>query len=128
MEYGYICDEVEEDDESNIRLKTEEAMTMALVRKCHKCSTPMLKESGCNKMTCRCGAFFCYLCQAPIDGYDHFCQHAHDPGEQCQECNKCILWYEPQDAEKVEHERLKGEAERQKLGVKDRKKIGGDDT
>ena len=126
FEYGYVCDEVENDDESKVRLKTEEAMTTALVRKCHKCATPMLKESGCNKMTCRCGAFFCYLCKQPIKGYDHFCQHAHDPGEKCKECDCCVLWDEPDDAKFVENERLKGEEEREKLGLKDRRKIGGE--
>ena len=130
MEYGQVCDHVEDHDESNIRLKTEEAMTSALVHTCHKCSMPMLKEDGCNKMTCPCGALFCHYCKQPIQGlenpYEHFCQHPTDADMRCEECNKCHLFLEPEDEAKVEAERLKGEAEREKLGVKDRKKIGGE--
>lgn len=129
MDYGYICDDVEGDNESKIRLKTEEAMTDAFVRKCHKCSTPLLKESGCNKMTCRCGAFLCYICRKPISGYDHFCQHTSAPGQgKCTVpgCGKCSLIDEPVDTPNIEAERVKGEAARRLVSAKDRKKIGGD--
>ena len=128
--YGYACSDVEGDDESKVRLKTEEAMTEALVRKCHKCSRPLIKESGCNKMTCVCGAILCYVCHQPApDGYQHFCQHTSAPGQTCRApgCGKCSLVDEvaPDDVKKVEAERLKGERERELLGVKGRKKIGG---
>ena len=128
MDYGTNCNDVEGDKEAKVRLKAEEAMTAALVRRCYKCQTPILKESGCNKMTCRCGALMCYVCNQPISGYDHFCQHGNVLGQrQCPECGKCtnVDNMEPLDAKKVEAERLKGEQERQQLGLKDRKKIGG---
>lgn len=56
----------------------EEAMTAALIRKCNKCSTPFIKESGCNKMRCTrrgCKNIQCYVCSKSCD-YSHF----NDPG------------------------------------------------
>jgi TRIAD3 protein (E3 ubiquitin-protein ligase RNF216) len=52
-------------------------MTKALIRICPNkaCNTPMLKEAGCNKMTCsKCRTLSCYICSAIIKGYDHFDQ------------------------------------------------------
>jgi hypothetical protein len=52
-----------------------EAMTEALIRKCPKCSVSIIKESGCNKMTCtKCGCFFCDVCKKDItkEMYGHF--------------------------------------------------------
>ena len=112
MDYGYVCDDVEGDDESKIRKKTEEAMTAALVRTCPQCSVDVLKESGCNHMTCRCGFQFCYVCRRNWSG--------HQSGVAC------VQSAEATDAQKIESERARGEREREQLGVKDRKKIGGD--
>jgi hypothetical protein len=53
-------------------------MTAALVRKCNKCEKPFLKDSGCNKMTCTCGNYQCYICSTDVDGYDHF---GDNPGQ-----------------------------------------------
>lgn len=40
---------------------------------CPKCSTPISKTDGCNKMVCKvCSALFCYLCGRAITGYAHF--------------------------------------------------------
>lgn len=42
-------------------------------RSLRKCSTPFIKESGCNKMTCtKCQAITCYVCNKIITGYEHF--------------------------------------------------------
>ena len=78
----------------------EEAISRAKIRHCPKCKKAFLKESGCNKMTCGCGAkscewrtkhsanifddflltcvsFLClkgYICRVSINDYSHFCQ------------------------------------------------------
>lgn len=44
------------------------------VRVCFQCGNGVQKSEGCNHMTCRCRAHFCYLCDADIgnDIYGHF--------------------------------------------------------
>ncbi|KAB5531024.1 hypothetical protein PHYPO_G00136120 [Pangasianodon hypophthalmus] len=110
---GKTCEQVLERDEIRLRVAFEERMTAARVRKCHKCSAGLVKSEGCNRMSCRCGAFMCYLCREPINGYNHFCQHARSPGAPCRQCKKCSLWTDPtQDDERIIQEIQKeGEAE-----------------
>ncbi|XP_016324184.1 E3 ubiquitin-protein ligase RNF216-like isoform X2 [Sinocyclocheilus anshuiensis] len=110
---GKTCEQVLERDEIRLRVAFEEKMTAARVRKCHKCATGLVKSEGCNRMSCRCGAFMCYLCREPINGYNHFCQHARSPGAPCRHCKKCSLWTDPtQDDERIIQEIQKeGEAE-----------------
>ena len=60
---GIPCHEYENKDEEKLRVKAEEQMTAALLRVCHKCKTPLIKEEGCNKLTCRCAAKMCYICR-----------------------------------------------------------------
>lgn len=55
----FKCHEKETD---KARLLLEEKMTEALVRKCFNCSRPFIKEEGCNKISCSCGANMCYVC------------------------------------------------------------------
>jgi len=97
------CEEVEKKSQVNHRLSVEEHMSQALIRNCPACkkkgvASAILKEDGCNKMTCpnkKCGAFFCYQCGEEIPkstGYAHFCQHPLSPGQVCTKCNKCLLW------------------------------------
>ena len=113
-DYGNVCSDVEGEDESKVRLKTEEAMTTALVRKCPKCSALILKQDGCNFMTCQCGAHFCYACRQSLDNSQHL--------------NHACVGVIPDDAQQIEQERLKGERERERLGATGRKRIGGDAT
>ncbi|XP_056309946.1 E3 ubiquitin-protein ligase RNF216 [Danio aesculapii] len=110
---GKTCEQVLERDEIRLRVAFEEKMTAARVRKCHKCATGLVKSEGCNRMWCRCGAYMCYLCREPINGYNHFCQHARSPGAPCRHCKKCSLWTDPtQDDERIIQEIQKeGEAE-----------------
>uniref|UniRef100_A0A8C5Q0V2 Ring finger protein 216 n=1 Tax=Leptobrachium leishanense TaxID=445787 RepID=A0A8C5Q0V2_9ANUR len=99
---GLTCEQLAESDDVKYRTFIEEKMTAARVRKCHACSTGLIKSEGCNRMSCRCGAQMCYLCRTPINGYDHFCQHPHSPGAPCRECTRCSLWTDPSvDDEKL---------------------------
>lgn len=41
-------------------------------RNCHKCGKGIVKETGCNKMKCVCGALMCYICRKPVQDYTHF--------------------------------------------------------
>ena len=49
-------------------------MTKALIRTCYNCRREFVKELGCNRMNCLCGAVMCYLCDkaVPADNYKHF--------------------------------------------------------
>lgn len=110
---GKTCEQVLEQDEIRMRVLFEERMTAARVRKCVKCGTGLVKSEGCNRMSCRCGSFMCYLCREPITGYNHFCQHARSPGAPCRHCRKCSLWTDPtQDDERmIQDIQKEGEAE-----------------
>ena len=73
------CDQVESKTEADGRTKVEEAMTLAMVRTCPRpmCRKKFLKNDGCNKMTCSCGCYICYVCRKEIPhnvSYTHFCQ------------------------------------------------------
>ena len=88
------CEEVEKEVEADGRKKVEEAMTAARVRTCPKpgCGKRFYKVQGCNKMTCSCGTYMCYVCRKELPRnsvYSHYCQTAH-----CQHkaCNKCPLY------------------------------------
>lgn len=87
------CSEIEYDEDVLMRTRVEEAMSESLIRYdfwfiflyifiymyqffffriCNRCSNPIIKESGCNKMVCTCGMMMCYVCKKTISGYDHF--------------------------------------------------------
>lgn len=84
------CDEVVQklrEDEG--RLKVEEALAQAKIRKCPKCATSFVKSEGCNKMMCRCGTAVCYICRKELKGknpYEHFCQVPLCDHKSCQKC------------------------------------------
>ncbi|KAB5576401.1 ring finger protein [Coniochaeta sp. 2T2.1] len=68
------CAEVAQEEGHSGRRLIEEAMSAALIRRCNKCQTPFIKESGCNKMTCSqagCRNVQCYVCNKSCD-YTHF--------------------------------------------------------
>lgn len=86
------CDEVAR--KTNGRLKVEEAISQSRIRTCPKpgCKKKFVKESGCNKMTCACGALSCYICRqliSPKVGYNHFCT---TPLCDHSRCGKCVLY------------------------------------
>nr|CAD7261137.1 unnamed protein product [Timema shepardi] len=80
------CDEVEKSEEVKLRTYIEDRMTQALVRTCWKCKRNFVKEDGCNKMTCSCGAKMCYICRKPVEDYSHF------NGQGGTEFEKCPLF------------------------------------
>ncbi|GBG83489.1 hypothetical protein CBR_g37201 [Chara braunii] len=86
------CEEVEKKSETNVRLRVEELMTKAVLRTCSNCKMVLIKNEGCNKVTCRCGHSMCYVCRMPIKSYSHFCRHPREPNKKCSKCNNCSLW------------------------------------
>ena len=75
-----------------------EAMTAAVVRTC-TCGNRFVKTEGCNHMSCVCGRHSCYLCEATISGYAHFCRCGHK-----ETCTKCHVYSDP---ERWNEQRLK---------------------
>jgi TRIAD3 protein (E3 ubiquitin-protein ligase RNF216) len=85
------CSEVEKEHETKGRLKVEEAISNAKIRTCAKpgCGKKFIKDSGCNKMTCACGTWTCYVCRALIPkqvSYKHFCQTRSCNHQSCRQC------------------------------------------
>jgi hypothetical protein len=77
------CEENKKERHLPARHAIEEAMTEALIRTCPKCKAKIVKEAGCNKMTCtRCYALMCYICRIDIttEQYNHF----NKAGSKCQ--------------------------------------------
>merc|ERR1712142_922402 len=62
------CKVVEQDAEVKKRIYIENKMSEALIRTCWKCNKPFVKTSGCDHITCQCGAQMCYLCRGPWNG------------------------------------------------------------
>ena len=97
------CDQVESKKETSGRTTVEEAMTQALVRTCPRpmCRKKFMKSDGCNKMTCSCGCFVCYVCRKEIPAavaYKHFCQTPHCKHKTC---NLCPLYADTSEADKA---------------------------
>ena len=82
----------------SLRTTIESARTAAVKRTCPQCGLGFIKESGCNKLTCRCGYTICYICRQALrsvsgaEAYTHFCQHFRPAGGKCGSCNKCDLY------------------------------------
>jgi len=125
--FGIPCSEFEKKDEANIRKTAEEKMTAARVRRCHQCQTALIKERGCNKLTCRCGAKMCYICRASIRDYSHFCDCDHPRNHlgACQRCNRCICESNSQadDEKAIEEIRLQAEQEKAEKGYANNRMI-----
>ncbi|KAJ8037441.1 hypothetical protein HOLleu_18254 [Holothuria leucospilota] len=126
--FGKKCEELESKSEEQLRTKYEEKLTEALIRTCHRCKASIVKENGCNKMTCRCGAKMCYICRKPNIDYNHFCQHVRDPSRKgCNQCNACCLW---EVAEIVDEKKMKEivnemQEEQKEKGIDERKRTVG---
>jgi len=83
----FKCDEADDNRLTKVRTQVEERISECLIRTCPKCQRKFIKEDGCNKMTCSCGATMCYLCRKPVKGYDHFSQKGSENNN-----NKCPLY------------------------------------
>ncbi|KAF7134121.1 hypothetical protein CNMCM5793_005750 [Aspergillus hiratsukae] len=69
------CEEAKKERGISERHLVEEAMSEALIRNCPRCKVKIVKEFGCNKMTCpKCRCCMCYLCKKDItrEQYAHF--------------------------------------------------------
>ncbi|KAL8667136.1 MAG: hypothetical protein Q9168_007337 [Polycauliona sp. 1 TL-2023] len=68
------CEEFKKENGLTERHLIEEARTQALLRQCTRCKKTIMKEGGCNKLTCSCGAYICDFCGKDITSqlYGHF--------------------------------------------------------
>ncbi|KAA6399553.1 MAG: hypothetical protein EZS28_004919 [Streblomastix strix] len=66
-------DRKKREDEEFVRV-IDIAMTNARIRHCPKCGKGIIKEEGCNRISCHCKANFCYCCEKDITDitYGHF--------------------------------------------------------
>lgn len=66
---------------------SEEKMAMAKIRICHRCKAKFMKEEGCNKMTCKCGATMCYVCRKPNVSL------SRNTSTMCYLCHEPIIFF-----------------------------------
>ncbi|KAK1813485.1 hypothetical protein LTR12_012133 [Friedmanniomyces endolithicus] len=57
---------------------------------CPKCDVPVELKAGCNFMTCRCGAWFCYIC-----GIQLYSNADAGKGNHFEEGKPCPRWNQP---------------------------------
>ena len=92
--------------------RAHEIMSTAVKRRCPNCAKEFVKSDGCNKMTCTCGTFSCYLCGVKVKDYSHFCTHTGTC--KCKK-DRCKLWVSTQAMEerdrKARHEAGRKELE-----------------
>ncbi|PWW73996.1 hypothetical protein C7212DRAFT_299441 [Tuber magnatum] len=103
-----------EKEEDSVRIYVEKAMADAIKRTCPVCHISFVKSDGCNKLTCPCGYVMCYVCRAEIgsESYKHFCQHFRQvPGTPCDECDRCDLYVQEDEAAAIDRAAEKAEAE-----------------
>ncbi len=79
------CDEWKRENRISERHILEEARTAALLKKCPKCQVQIIKERGCNKLTCPCGGIMCDFCGKDITdiGYGHFKWELDERKDKC---------------------------------------------
>uniref|UniRef100_A0A158R698 RING-type domain-containing protein n=1 Tax=Syphacia muris TaxID=451379 RepID=A0A158R698_9BILA len=105
---GRSCDELK----GSALRQYQQRLTDAVVRVCKHCGLSYEKKDGCNRIICRCGATYCYLCRTENVTYDHFCKHTTEASlNKCRMCNKsCRLWATPTKFIRKEVAKIKEEA------------------
>ena len=116
-----------ETEKTSLRTAIESSATAAIKRTCPKCHLSFVKSSGCNKLVCNCGYTMCYICRGEItskEGYTHFCQHFRPHGGRCNECERCDLYGDEDEADAIRKAAEKAEKIwREKEGLE----MGGQD-
>jgi len=116
-----------ETEKTSLRTAIESSATAAIKRTCPKCHLSFVKSSGCNKLVCNCGYTMCYVCRGEItskEGYTHFCQHFRPHGGRCNECERCDLYGDEDEADAIRKAAEKAEKTwREKEGLE----MGGQD-
>lgn len=116
-----------ETEKTSLRTAIESSATAAIKRTCPKCHLSFVKSSGCNKLVCNCGYTMCYVCRGEItskEGYTHFCQHFRPHGGRCNECERCDLYGDEDEADAIRKAAEKAEKIwREKEGLE----MGGQD-
>ncbi|GAB7326667.1 hypothetical protein MBLNU13_g10627t1 [Cladosporium sp. NU13] len=116
-----------ETEKTSLRTAIESSATAAIKRTCPKCHLSFVKSSGCNKLVCNCGYTMCYVCRGEItskEGYTHFCQHFRPHGGRCNECERCDLYGDEDEADAIRKAAEKAEKLwREKEGLE----MGGQD-
>ncbi|KAE9549217.1 hypothetical protein FO519_007578 [Halicephalobus sp. NKZ332] len=104
--HGIPCSELDELDKQKA---LEPKLSEITVRVCHRCKLQFVKEDGCNKMECRCGALQCYLCRQPVEDYAHFCECGwKGTSGRCPSCSKsCPLWGDSNERDKIQMEEVR---------------------
>ncbi|KAE9556673.1 hypothetical protein FO519_000079 [Halicephalobus sp. NKZ332] len=70
---GRTCQElIQYEKKVKDRAKAANKVDEIAVHRCHRCNLQFIKDGGCNKMTCSCGATQCYFCRAKGIDYKHF--------------------------------------------------------
>uniref|UniRef100_A0A914YC40 RING-type domain-containing protein n=1 Tax=Panagrolaimus superbus TaxID=310955 RepID=A0A914YC40_9BILA len=99
--FGITCREYLKNKGENAKKRIlEKKMNEAVVRKCEKCNFQFVKAQGCNKVVCRCGVAYCYICRIKDINYDHFCKCVGNIGA-CV-CGKCRLHMEANEIHEKE--------------------------
>uniref|UniRef100_A0A914YNZ5 RING-type domain-containing protein n=1 Tax=Panagrolaimus superbus TaxID=310955 RepID=A0A914YNZ5_9BILA len=72
--FGKTCQQMDQEEANNVILRNlESKISEVVIRKCQKCGISFVKNEGCNKMECRCGAKQCYICGKQDIEHSHFC-------------------------------------------------------
>ena len=76
-----------------------------------KCGLRIQRYDGCNKLTCRCGTKYCWICKALINDYNHF-------------NGACVLYGEPTNANMLRYDerlRINRETEQRRISAENRR-------